>query len=74
MKGTRKANFNGKAGENDGVPKYKQIMKNLFTEKVGDSRATVHNSLATKLICTVGGADWCAPKPAALHVECQAWA
>lgn len=35
MKGTQRKNFNGKAGENAGVPKYKQVLKNLFTEQVG---------------------------------------
>ena len=55
MKGAQKANFNGKAGENAGVPKYKQIMKNLLTEQVGDSRATIHDSLpTTRLMCTAG--------------------
>ena len=46
MKGTKRGNFNGKSGENAGVPKYKQIMKNLFTEQVGVSRAIVPDSLA----------------------------
>ena len=55
MKGAQKANFNGKAGENAGVPKYKQIMKNLFTEQVGDSRAIIHDSLATTRLMYAAG-------------------